>query len=227
MAKFVLGAIITNIAGSVGGTTLRRVPNGLSMYNKIRGTSKARLLKNPQLPAIGQIFQRWSQLSDSDRAGWNAQALLVTFPDKFGNQKNLTGRELFSKANIQLLPTGASLDSSSGFTTVVNDFTLGVFVFDISTPTFQVDVESLTGGNQIMISVELTQKPILQPVFKSREVIHVGDIEAPSANIQFPTAFLAKFPYATAGMWLTVYAQAINGSGMVSPYQFVSGQIMP
>jgi len=225
MAKFVLGALVTNIAGSVGGTTLRRVPNGFSMYNKPKGTSTSRLLSNARLPEIGKIFQRWALLSDAERAGWNAQALLITFPDKFGNAKNLTGRQLFSKANIQLLPTGNSVNDSTSFSNEYPEFILTTYTFDVSIPAFQVTVEAPIGVGQVLISVEISNKQIYQPTFKSRKVIWVGDIESPDANIQFPLPLLAQYPYVSDGMWIAVYVQSINSFGMLSPYQYIIAEI--
>lgn len=221
MAKFVLGGIVTNIAGSVGGTTLRRVPNGFSMYNKIKGTSNSRLLQNARVPQIANIFQRWSLLSDSERAGWNATALTVTFPDKFGVAKNLTGRQLFTKANIQLLPDNNFVVDSTGFTTE-------------NIPYSQNDISSNLGANaieagyvvpsdtaQVMFSVEISNKQIYQPTFKSRKVIQVEGLTG-SGNVNLYDAIFLNFPYIAVGMYLNVYSQSVNAFGMVSPYQVTS-----
>lgn len=222
MAKFILGGIVTNIAGSVGGTTLRRVKNGFSMYNKIKGTSVSKLLQNIRVPQIANIFQRWSLLSDSERAGWNAQALLVTFPDKFGVAKNLTGRQLFSKANIQSLPVNVSINDSTGFTNVTNDFTLNGVSSDLSLSQINVDLSSPGVESRILISVEISNKKIYQPTFKSRKVI-VTPLVEDTEELNLYSVMLAEFPYLSAGMYYIFYAQVINDFGMVSPYQYFSG----
>lgn len=219
MAKFLLGALVTNIAGSIGGTTFRRVPNGLSMFNKIRGTSKSRLLQNNRLPEIGQIFQRWSQLTDTQRAGWNAQALLVTFPDKFGNQKNLTGRELFSKSNIQLLPTGSSVINSDGFTKDTVPFEFASAVWDLGADDLLLSFNGLASGVTFLISAEVSNKSILQPTFKSRKVILQGAIDLPGDFDVLPS-LLENFPYVSSTMEIIFYVQQINSFGMLSPYQY-------
>jgi len=152
MAKFVLGGIITNIAGSVGGTTLRRVPNGFSMYNKSKGTSIARLLNNTRVPQIARIFQKWSGLTDVERAGWNATALTVTFPDKFGVAKNLTGRQLFSKANIQLLPIGIEVTDSTGFTNDQPIWTLSSMIMNGDDGIYSVNVDIGTDSTNLFLN---------------------------------------------------------------------------
>ena len=225
MAKFVLGAIITNIAGSVGGTTLRRVPNGHSMYNKIKGASTAKLLQNKRVPQIGNIFQRWSLLTDAERSGWNATALTVTFPDKFGVAKNLTGRQLFTKASIQGLPAGVVVNDSTGFTVSTPPFTLDDIIMNgddgIYTATLSWEGEAV----DVMFSVELSNKQIYQPTFKSRKVILQSTISGVSQVVNLETALLAEFPYINTGMWIAVYVQAYNQYGMLSPYQVLIAQI--
>jgi hypothetical protein len=220
MAKFILGGIVTNIAGSVGGTTLRRVPNGFSMYNKAKGTSQARLLLNPRVPQIANIFQRWASLTDTERAGWNAQALLVTFPDKFGVAKNLTGRQLFSKANIQLLPDNSTVNDSTGFTTTTPDYTLDGIVMNVDDGILTATVSPLAGAVTLLFSVEISNKQIYQPVFKSRKVILSTVASVAPEVVNLEPFILANFPYLAVGMWIVVYVQAINEFGMVSPYQY-------
>ncbi len=220
MAKFILGGIVTNIAGSVGGTTLRRVPNGFSMYNKIKGTSVAKLLINPRIPQIASIFQRWSSLSDVERAGWNNQATLITFPDKFGTQKNLTGRELFNKANIQLLPVDSSINSASGFTATTVDFTLDSMIMNADDGNYSATISVPVGTAMIMFSAEIANKQIYQPVFKSRKVIQFSDVTGTSQSINLEASLLANFPYIATGYWIALYVQCINEFGMVSVYQY-------
>lgn len=226
MAKFVLGGIITNMAGSVGGTTFRRVPNGFSMYNKIKGASVAKLLQNTRVPQIANIFQRWALLSDSERSGWNATALTVTFPDKFGVAKNLTGRQLFSKANIQGLPAGIAINDSTGFTTDLVEWNLDTVTMNLTSNLAQMTVTSVDTTTQLLVSVEISNKQIYQPTFKSRKVIFIGGEDSGTVTQSFLTEFLANYDYASTGMWYAVYVQEMNQFGMLSPYQFKIGQIL-
>ena len=218
MAKFILGTIITNIAGSVGGTTLRRVPNGFSMYNKSKGTSTSRLLNNARVPQIANIFQRWSLLSNEERLGWNATALTVTFPDKFGVQKNLTGRELFSKCNIQGLPAGLVVNDSTGFSTNILPFNLVDSDGDIVDDTLEIVFDGIDPIAKVMISYELSNRPIYQPTFKSRKVWEV-EPDLPNGNLNISTSLREAFPYVANGMSLYVYVQGYNEFGLLSPYQ--------
>jgi hypothetical protein len=225
MAKFILGGIVTNIAGSVGGTTLRRVPNGFSMYNKIKGTGYSRLLQNARIPQIGNIFQRWSLLSDSERSAWDLTATLFTFPDKFGTPKNITGRQLFTKSNIQSLPANYVVSNPAGFTKDTIPFVLNNLDISMSASTWVLDIEATGGGDAYMFSLELSQKKILQPTYKSREVLKSDFLIDGTNSIDVKGEILNKFPYITTNMYFIGYVQVINSYGMVSVYQIATGQV--
>ena len=91
MANIKLGAIISDIQGSIGGTSFRRTPHGHSAYNKQKKQLlSARALSSRRIE-LAKVFQGWSQLTENERLQINEKALLFQFPDKFGNMKNLTG----------------------------------------------------------------------------------------------------------------------------------------
>lgn len=104
MANIKLGAIITDIAGSVGGTTFRRTPNGIIIYNKQGTQIKSAFAKNSVKNKLGAILGAWNNLGETEKNFWIDKATLYTFPDKFGTLKNLTGRQFYTKLNSQLIP---------------------------------------------------------------------------------------------------------------------------
>ena len=60
MATFKLGAIITDIAGSIGGTTLKRNGSYKVIMNKSSGSAYSPLLQNRALSYLGSIFKAWA-----------------------------------------------------------------------------------------------------------------------------------------------------------------------
>jgi len=97
MAVAKLGAIVTQIAGSIGGTQFRRGRNALVMSNKSRGLSKNLALQNRQIQLFNKMSNEWDGLSESDRDAWALAAATFQFPDRFGTLKYLTNRQLFFK----------------------------------------------------------------------------------------------------------------------------------
>jgi hypothetical protein len=104
MANIKLGALITDIAGSVGGTTFRRTPIGIIIYNKQGTQIKSAFAKNSVKNKLGAILSAWGFLDESIRNFWIEKAALYTFPDKFGDLKTLTGRQFYTKLSSQMIP---------------------------------------------------------------------------------------------------------------------------
>lgn len=113
MASFKLGAIITEIQGSIGGTTIRRTPRNPLMYNKQGRQFRSANSVNSRASALGNIFRSWGNLEQDRRDFWNGIAPLYPQKDKFGNDVLLSGRQFFTKLNAQLLPVGRSVDVST------------------------------------------------------------------------------------------------------------------
>lgn len=106
MALIVLGAIVTDIAGSIGGTTFRRGTTYKSAYNKSSGPAFNKVKPNRVLPVLTNIIRGWGSLTQSVQNQWDAQATIYQFPDRFGNLRNITGRQLYIKLTSQALTAG-------------------------------------------------------------------------------------------------------------------------
>lgn len=117
MAVIKLGALVTGIAGSIGGTTFRRTRTGLLAMNKSGGQSRNRARQNSILNTLRARIQAWTELTALARGEWNDAAPNFQFPDKFGDLKTLTGRELFIKLSTRAqlvdlpIPDPTALDS--------------------------------------------------------------------------------------------------------------------
>ena len=113
MAVIKLGSIVTDIAGSIGGTTFRRTTTGHAVYNKQGRQVKSAFSKASRKNQLGNVFRNWYNLSESEREQWALNASTYPLKDRFGNTKYLTGRQLFTKLNAQLLPANATSDVKS------------------------------------------------------------------------------------------------------------------
>lgn len=219
MATFKLGAIITDIAGSVGGTTLKRNGSYRVMMNKAPGSAYSRLLQNKAVSYLGSIFKAWSFLDATVKEAWNTAALSYTFPDKFGTLRNLTGRQLFIKLNSQRFAYNSAL---------IDPATL-----DSTLPPFSIThAKKIIGINQIFLGIscedtsiitysvmaEVSLKSLHAPTFISRKVFtHVVFQGSGSTDI-FAT-FIQNFPYYTEDYKARLYVCQLNSSGFKSVIQ--------
>jgi len=137
--KVLFGAIITDGAGKIGGHQLRRNGSTRVLQNKTYPKKSKNLLKNSKLPLLGLVFSRWSQITEADRILWNAAALLYLFPDKFGNLKNLTGRQFFTKLNVQTQLYFGTWSNINTLSNILTSLTLNDFVINQAQSTITID----------------------------------------------------------------------------------------
>lgn len=225
MAVLLLSGLVTQIVGSVGGSNFRRFRGQTVLSNKSMGASKSKLLQNQKLSAIRSIFTRWQTLTDTQRAGWNAEALNYTFPDKFGNLRNLTGREFFTKCNIHLLAIGLSKNSVGSPSSVVPLFTLGSFQIDTSVNEVGLAITSVSASVWLQIRIEMHQKPLNTPTFVRRKIIYVQLVTSP-ITLNFWNELVAEFPYFENSFNVRAYVNAVNVSGFVGPYSTIDAIVV-
>lgn len=212
MAIFKLGVIITDIAGSIGGTVFKRGQTAGVLYNKGKAASKNILYQNAQLNPIASIFKKWGLLSPALQSDWNAAALLFLFPDKFGTMRNLKGRQLFTKLNIQLLPVGLYNDDPAGITSVVNSMTISNGIIDVANQLVNFDTYVAAGTVNYLVSAEITQNFLRSPTFTRRKVLYY-DSTSGTSSTEFGFQFFNEFPYFDANYVGRIYVDTINDFG--------------
>lgn len=220
MATFKLGAIITDIAGSIGGTTLKRNGGYKVIMNKSSGSPYSRSYNNPSLQYLPFIFKSWSRLAEPEKAAWKEQALLYTFPDKFGTLRNLSARQLFVKLNAQRWVDTPSFVDVYAISSFTENFTLGNVIYEPLAPFFNISVDgNYSGVQKYYVYLEISLQPLRAPSFVSRKVIGVYELEAGSGTDIFEDV-LKAYPFFNKNFNARLYICAVNNSGFKSVLQY-------
>ena len=227
MAIFKMGAIVTEIVGSIGGTNFRRGVNNGIISNKSFGGTKNKLLLNKQLGAIATIFKAWRGLDPELQDAWNAEALNFLFPDKFGVQKNLTGRQLYSKMNVQLLVTGDSIVDPTGMSSDVAVLTMAPGLISPQYGSAEFGFYSVSFPTKFLLSIEIANGPLNSPTFTRRATILEDNASGTFWSREFGNEFFAAFPYYTYGYEARFYIEAINEWGFKSPPYIINPVTLP
>ena len=222
MAIFKMGAIVTEIVGSIGGTNFRRGVNNGIISNKSFGGSRNKLLLNKQLGNIGNIFRQWRALDPEIQGYWDAEALNFLFPDKFGVQKNLTGRQFYSKMNIQLLPVGESIYDPTGITSDIGIVTVGSGNIEPQFGSASFNLVDVTAPVKILVSAEVAINYLNAPTFTRRITLYEENVTESSTFIEWGNQFFAAFPYFTYNYVGRFYVETINEWGFKGPPQVVN-----
>lgn len=214
MAVIKLGSIVTDIAGSIGGTTFRRTSTGHAVYNKQGKQVKSAFAKASRKNELGNIFSSWYNLTENEREQWAINASVYPLKDKFGNTKYLTGRQLYTKLNAQLLPAKKISDVKS-FDTFVELADTQLNTFDISSKELSLYIGGQFVSQIIYISMyQLRRRGRVKPhAHFKRTAVKVVD----SKNyVNIWNEFTNQFPLAENGQTFGFNIQFANASGVMS-----------
>ena len=204
MAIFQYGNIITRISGSIGGTNFRLFRGMPVISNKSQGYSRNKLLSNPRLGALRAIFAGWAFLSSGDQGAWNSLALTLTFPDKFGNLRNISGRELYTKCNGQLLPAGTSIDDPTSVVSILSGLGINTFSVDMATHVAELEIINVDELNWFVIQSEIFEGFVRAPTFTRRKIWSVV-YSATDFTVDLFNELIVLYPNMSAGNVVRIY----------------------
>jgi hypothetical protein len=175
MAIFLLGALVTEIVGSIGGTTFKRQRSSRVMMRKSNGASRSKLLQNPRLVFNSLIFKKWRNLSLQVQTAWNTIASANSVLNKFGQSVFLTGVSFQRKMDLQVNFLGEIPDPedwSPDISPIVFD---GNPVLNWDFSTFDVTFNSDECNEAyVALMIEYSLQPLNAPQFISRGVFYNG-----------------------------------------------------
>lgn len=97
-----LGPLVSDAAGSIGGTTLQRNFIATLVRSKPLPTKRRSGFTNQPRSTLAQWSRTWRTLSDSDRNKWQLEADGLTWLNKFGDRLRGKGYWLYIRCNQNL-----------------------------------------------------------------------------------------------------------------------------
>ena len=223
MATFKLGAIITDVAGSIGGTTIRRTPNGHAMYNKQGTQIKSAFAEKNKRVQLSSVFSSWARLSEAEQTRWKDLAVLYPQKDKFGGLKQLTARQFYTKLNAQLVPVGAYVNLGE-FDPTISEAVVTSVVLDANSEAFAFTLDQTIKNFYFMVSVyRVRSKRGVKPHAHFRRTY--AQLQPDTTTIDIWDAFTEQFNIYSPGDNFGVNIQIMSQSGFLSPVQVFSVSI--
>ena len=217
MANIKLGAIITDIAGSVGGSTFRRTPAGIILYNKQGTQIKSAFAKNSVKNKLGAVITSWTNLDKTDKGFWIDKATLYTFPDKFGNLKYLTGRQLYIKLNTQFIPANDVLSITPWYDTKPGQVVVDVKC-DVGVEEFIIEFDNQVDDLFMLVQVTPTTRGA-NPKPRKKAFNTYAKLVAGSNIYNIWGGFFQQFPLVEAKQFYNVNIILMTPSGFQSSVQ--------
>ena len=208
MATIKLGSFITNIAGSVGGSTFRRFRSSIVLYNKPKGASKNKTLLNQALPRLGTVIQNWSLLTDSERALWKAKVNDFTFYDKFGDVTTLTGRLFYIKNMAILSNVGIYSLDISNISAYVEPLYISSWTASLGQG-FNIQLAEIVDSTYCLVQLELMSSPNVAPTFTRRKILQTEGTPVP-VSFEISQFVRENFRLMVPGDYLRVYLTPVK-----------------
>ena len=137
MAKIKLGALISDISGSTGGTTFCKGKSGFIMKNKCNNNNTKNSKTSNNLSVNNYLQYIWDSLTSTQKNNWDKWVKFKNKTINSNDYKFLTGREAFIKFNFYCQVFNKSIIYNPGY-------------FDTSASDVSFSIASLHGDMVIL-----------------------------------------------------------------------------
>ena len=211
MASIRFGSIVTGLKGSVGGTTYREFRNGFVMQKRSAGGDKKKLRANSKLPQLANVIAHWSTLPSYERSAWRSVAQQYPFPDKWGNMRNLTGREFFIKMANYCVNVGNPIPE--GYEVSDNIIETVIDYCDITSPNTAI-AHFVTPGYETWATVHGYPMPLSAGyVWQKYGPIVWGGAVPANGIVDISAGLWGRFPYLKPGDRISIGSRAVSYYG--------------
>lgn len=231
MASTQLSGIgVTDLRGSIGGTTWQLNANGLFSRNKPNGTQPN---TNSQLEAqaiFKTVQDYWAVLNDTQRLEWIAAAASPAgqYSNRLGQIKNYTGQQYFMKTNLAAYSTSFPITSPQLRPRIESRPAISLLVELAAGElrTVQVALDAWQEGLSLQVKFFLTfglSQGIMRPKGTHFRLISIITAETGAFTYDLKENYLATFgapPLGSKVFCKTFFMDTVSG------YEFNNGQIV-
>jgi len=122
MARITLSGLLTDIRGSVGGSTFQNSQAGLILRNKPHQLARNTLKQNSRAVILDRVQQAWNTIGFQNRNAWQVFAKSIRQRQVKNAGKFQSGQSLFMRCNYFRLIYGDSIQDSPSFNTCFFEF---------------------------------------------------------------------------------------------------------
>lgn len=113
MAKVKYSALVSDMRNKLNGSVLSKNRAGNYIRNKTTPVNPQTAAQQANRQQLGAMSSAWNGLTESQRASWRAAVASFPYTDIFGDRKELDGKSLMIKLNLNLLNAGQAQINSA------------------------------------------------------------------------------------------------------------------
>ena len=223
--KLKFGAIVTDGRGKIGGHVASKNRSGAYLRTKVTPV-------NPNTPSqvqarniLSSLSQGWSQLSDSQRKGWNDAVKEWGVTDIFGDIKNPSGINLFVKLNANLISVGLPQVLDVPAKTEVPAVVIVSASYSVSTGALYINFDSDLANGKIAL-IRATPKLSAGVSFVKSQFRVIGKENVQLDNVGLIGAYRNKFGNVSAGDNVYASVQLVLDNGQKTTEQKVKLEVI-
>jgi hypothetical protein len=111
MASIKLGALASDIRGSIGGTVFSRNGGGAYAKQRTKGTNPNTSGQQVMRSIMASVYTFWSALTAAVRSDWAVYAANVSMVNRLGDAINVTGFNMYARTRAIMQRLGKSMVS--------------------------------------------------------------------------------------------------------------------
>lgn len=218
--KTLLGGIVSDARGSLGGQTFSRNKGGNYIRRRVSPIQPQTTFQLDQRERVASTSDRWANaLSTSQRSAWENFAVQFPIVDTLGQTIQLSGQQAYVKINTRLLAGGKAVIDDAPANQDVPALDVTSLTIDTTMSAYDIGFDNsvFTGAD----SLQLEATPGISPGITfvkdiKRLILTTGP--TPSDPTVFTTEWLVRFgSLATIGTKMVVFARIIRDTnGAVS-----------
>jgi hypothetical protein len=217
MAKALMGAIVVKLAGKLNGHCFRVLGNTQVLQAKPLPSRKLNITVNGAMPIIRDLFAKWITLDSATRNLWKSIALTYPFSDRWGNPKYLTGRQFFTKVNINAVLAQFSEVDPTTFNAYIPGLEFDSVSIETTSHRLELKNEHLAPGTTLQICIKKLNNEAINPdPSKIKTICYIKAADYTPADL-YHSVVTSGFTFVT-GQWYAVSVSAVSPFGMKSPF---------
>lgn len=217
MAKALMGAIVVKLAGKLNGHCFRVFGNTQVLQAKPLPSRKLNITVNGAMPVIRDLFAKWITIDSASRNLWKTIAITYPFSDRWGNPKYLSGRQFFTKVNINAILAGFPEVDPATFNAYIPGLEFDEVIINLTDATLELKNEHFATGTRLQICIKKLSNEAINPDPSRIKTICYIRVQDYTPNALFVAVNNAGFHF-VEGEWYAVSVSAVSPFGMKSPF---------
>jgi len=212
MAKILFTAVVADMRNKLNGTVFSKNRYGAFARTKVTPVNPATSYQTNARQNFGAWSQGWRGLTDAQRQSWIDGAPNFPVTDIFGNQKILTGLNLYVQLNTNLQNAGQSAITTCPSPVAIPGVQITAIDADVSDTSIDVTTDTASVPAGFTLFVYAT--PLITPgrnFTKGRERF-VGTTTLTTSAADIYTLWNPRFGLLVAGQKITVYMVLVSNT---------------